>query len=111
MISHENVDMPTLMIFLVLAVLVMVVFAAGIFFHYSVFMMGFAPFIGALGIFWMLFWIMLLVLFFRWIFGFGRHRRAWYREERAEWIARERYARGDISKKEFEEIMKKLHEY
>ncbi|MGC8537425.1 MAG: SHOCT domain-containing protein [Candidatus Micrarchaeia archaeon] len=111
MVYQKSADMTEIIIFLVLVTLVIVVFALGAFFHGAVFMMGFAPFVGAIGIFWVLFWIMLLVLFFRWMFGLGGNRRAWYREERAEWIAKERYAKGEISKKEFEEIMKKLHEY
>lgn len=104
-------DMPVIALFFVLLAVVVIIVAASVFFRGAFFMTGFVPFMGAMGILWVLFWIVLGIWFFRWMFGFGGHHRAWYREERAEWIARERYAKGEINKKEFGEIMKRLHEY
>lgn len=106
--TAKYADIPAITIFFVLVAVVIIVSVASIFFHGTFFMMGFAPFAVAIGILWILFWIFLIIWFFRWIFG---GHRGWYRDERAEWIARERYARGEITKKEFEGIMKKLHEY
>ncbi|MEM0159830.1 MAG: SHOCT domain-containing protein [Candidatus Micrarchaeaceae archaeon] len=75
------------------------------------FMMGFAPFFGFIGLLWILFWIALIMWFLRLVFGYGMRVSPWRSEERSEQIAKERYARGEITRKEFEEIMRKLHEY
>jgi putative membrane protein len=50
-------------------------------------------------------WILVLIGLFL-LFGYQRYDNR--HEDRAKTIARERYARGEISEQEFEEIMKKL---
>ena len=64
MMTAKSADLPAMIIFFALLAIVVIIFAASIFFHGTVFMMGFAPFAGAIGILWVLFWIMLLVWFF-----------------------------------------------
>ncbi|MFI5417553.1 MAG: hypothetical protein ACHQ2Y_01460 [Candidatus Lutacidiplasmatales archaeon] len=71
-------------------------------------------FIFPFGLLWGLFW--LLVLFwliswaFRWAFwgGYGRHYRRANRFDPAYGIARERYARGEITREQFDQIARDL---
>jgi uncharacterized membrane protein len=111
MAVSKSFDVPAFTILFAVLALILALVAIGILFHGAVFMMGFVPFAGVIGILGAIFWVLLIVWFFRLVFGFGGRRGFWYREQKAEWIAKERYARGDISKREFEEIMRKLHEY
>jgi putative membrane protein len=55
------------------------------------------------GFFWILIMVGLFLLFFD-----QYYRRSYNDKDRAREIARERYARGEITEKEFEELMKKL---
>jgi putative membrane protein len=67
---------------------------------------------GFIGLFFAFFWIV------PWIFGWGwrgwrggyRYRR-WYRNDDAYQILRERYAKGEITKEQFEQMMRDLQHH
>jgi putative membrane protein len=78
---------------------------------------GFFPF----GLFFGFFWIFAIFWFIRWLFwprrwGYGwgsgyYGRRYWGNEDRAYYILRERYARGEITKEQFDQMMRDLEQH
>lgn len=78
---------------------------------------GFFPF----GFFFAFFWIFAIFWFIRWIFwprrwgygwGWGYYgRRYWGYGDRAYYILRERYARGEITKEQFDQMMRDLEQH
>ncbi|MCW1294376.1 MAG: SHOCT domain-containing protein [Candidatus Parvarchaeota archaeon] len=77
------------------------------------------PFNYTHNVFWNVFGVLLGVLFILWIVGYflpvrlGHYRRyhRWYNYQNAEEVLKIRYAKGEISKKEFEEKIKELMKY
>ena len=72
---------------------------------------GFFPF----GFFWAFFWIIAVFWILRWIFWpwrWGYSRRYWGDGygDRAYYILRERYARGEITKDQFDQMMRDLQQ-
>ena len=67
-------------------------------------MMGGFP----LGIFGAIFFFVLVMLVLRLVFwgSYGGYRRGYLRESQAEEILRERYARGEITKEQFDQMMR-----
>jgi len=78
--------------------------------HYPFFPTGFG-WVGALFSLFFLFWV--LSWFFRpWGWGWGYRRRyGWWRNDDAERILGERYARGEITKDQFEQMMRDLEQH
>ena len=62
---------------------------------------------GGMGLGMGFFWILILIGYFL-LFSERYYKRSYDDHDRAKQIARERYARGEISEKEFEELMNKL---
>ena len=70
------------------------------------------------GVFWGLLWLFVVLWLFSWVFrwswwtlhGPSRYRRyrGWYDQDSASVIARERYARGELTAEQFDKIMKDL---
>ncbi len=62
---------------------------------------------------WILLWILLIFAVMRWIFwpwGWASRRRLW-RGDEAIYILKERYARGEITKEQFEQMMHDLEQH
>jgi len=80
-------------------------------------MWGYGPMMGgwglAGGIFSLIFWVLIIlviVALVRWAMWSSRGgRNSWHGEDSAMQILKERYAKGEIDKKEFEEKMKDLN--
>ena len=59
-----------------------------------------------------IFWIFIFFWGMRWWGGWGWHgRRSWYPRDDAHAILRERYARGEIGKEQFEQMMRDLEQH
>jgi len=58
--------------------------------------------------FWLLF---LLVVFGSLLWPWGWYGHGWYRKDRAEEIIRQRYARGELTREQFEQMMKDLEQH
>ncbi|MDE1871478.1 MAG: hypothetical protein KGI06_04550 [Candidatus Micrarchaeota archaeon] len=99
--------------FKALFILGIIIFVGAVFFFaarsnpsFSAFSFGWS---WAWNIFWLLLFVWIIWCMVRWMFGWrwygGRH---WHGHGHAKSIARRRYARGEISRKQYHEIIKDL---
>ena len=70
-------------------------------------MMGYGLFGGLFSLLWFVLMVVIVVAIVRWVAG-GRHRHWMYNEKTAIDVLKERYAKGEIDKKEFEEKRRDL---
>ncbi len=71
------------------------------------------PFFFPFGFIFAFFWIFIIFSVFRWLFwgwGWGWHRRYWSYDRSYE-ILRERYARGEITKEQYDQMLRDLQEH
>ncbi|HZY46393.1 MAG TPA: SHOCT domain-containing protein [Candidatus Bathyarchaeia archaeon] len=62
--------------------------------------------------FFVFFWIVRWLFFpWRWGWGWGYGRRYWRYQDESYYIIRERYARGEITKEQFEQMMRDLQQH
>ncbi|MBI3022688.1 MAG: SHOCT domain-containing protein [Thaumarchaeota archaeon] len=75
--------------------------------------MGFHPVFPFFGFIWGFFGIFILFFILKWLFwpwGWGYHRGYW-RGDSARQILRERYAKGEITKEQFEQAIRDLEQH
>ena len=76
---------------------------------------GFYPYFFPFGGIFALFWIFAIFWFVRWLiwpsWGWGYRRRYWRYRDDSYYIIRERYARGEITKDQYEQMMRDLEQH